>query len=343
MTSPRIGLVGAGLIGRKHLELVLRHALLDAVIDPDPAAEDLAGTAAARWFSDLDGYLAASRPDGLIVASPNGLHVAHGSAALNAGIPVLIEKPLADTLPGAAALADLSDATGVPVLVGHHRRHSTIARAAKAAIDGGRLGRIATVNAQFWLYKPDDYFDATWRTRAGGGPIFINLIHDIDLLRHFCGEIRQVQAVTRNALRGFEVEDTAAVLLEFEGGALGTVSISDSVAAPWSWELTAGENPAYPRTPMACYTIGGTDGSLSIPDLRLWHHPGEKSWWAPIKDTRLPVEERDPVEAQFLHFLDVIAGRAGPLVPAREGARTLAVLEAIREAAKTGSACPVAI
>lgn len=336
-SDKRIAVVGAGLIGHKHIQIVRDLAVLDAIIDPAPASRQTALENDTPWFADLEDYLSDHRPDGVIVASPNGLHLTHGTACLRAGIPALIEKPLADDAANAAILADLSRERGVSVLVGHHRRHSPLVKAAKAAIDAGRLGRLATVSAQFWLVKPDDYYDAAWRRQAGGGPTLINLIHDIDLLRHFCGEIVHVQATESNAIRGFEVEDTSAVILGFEGGALGTVSISDTVAAPWSWELTAGENPAYPQTPMACYMLGGTQGSLSIPDLRLWHHPGQNSWWAPIDDERLEATPLDPVEEQFRHFLDVIAGRAAPLVSADEGLANMAVLDAIKRAAKSGA------
>ena len=329
-------MVGAGLIGRKHIQIVRDLAVLDAVIDPVSAARQTAEENDTGWFEDLDEYLGENRPDGVIVASPNGLHLTHGTSCLNAGIPTLIEKPLADDAQNAAVLAALSRDRDVPVLVGHHRRHSPLVKAAKAAVESGRLGRIATVSAQFWLVKPDDYYDAVWRREIGGGPTLINLIHDIDLLRHFCGEIVHVQATESNAIRGFEVEDTSAVILGFEGGALGTVSISDTVAAPWSWELTAGENPVYPKTPMACYMLGGTEGSLSVPDLKLWHHPGQNSWWAPIENTQLEATPLDPVEEQFRHFLDVIAGDASPLVSADEGLANMAVLDAIKRAAKSG-------
>ena len=72
-------------------------------------------------------------------------------------------------------------------------------------------------------------------------------------------------------------QEIAALLLEFEGAALGTVSISDTVVAPWFWELTAGENPSYPKTSISCYAIGGTEASLSVPDLHLWRHLGVRS------------------------------------------------------------------
>ncbi len=137
-------------------------------------------------------------------------------------------------------------------------------------------------------------------------------------------------------MRGFDVEDTSAVILQFETGVLGTVSISDTVAAPWSWELTAGENPAYPKTDMSCYMLGGTHASLSVPDLNLWAHTGKRSWWEPIAAEQLPFEPADPVRAQFLHFLDIIENGAEPLVSASEGMKTLQVLDAIKAAARHG-------
>jgi predicted dehydrogenase len=83
--------------------------------------------------------------------------------------------------------------------------------------------------AGLWLLKkPDDYFNVAWRRERGGGPILINLVHDIDSLRFICGEIVEVQASTSNKVRGFGVEDTAALLLKFANGAIGTVTVSDA-------------------------------------------------------------------------------------------------------------------
>lgn len=330
---PRIAVVGAGLIGKKHVELVSDLADLSAVIDPTPAAQSLAESGGAAWFADLSDYLGRDRPDGVIIATPNQLHVEHGLACIEAGIPILIEKPIAGNTTGAEKLVSASEAAGVPILVGHHRRHNPLIKAAREAIKTGRLGDIVSVNAQFWLYKPDDYFSVDWRKSEGAGPVFINLIHDIDLVRHLCGEIVSVQAMDSRRARGHDVEDTAVILLEFDNGALGTISVSDTIVAPWSWEFASGENPAYPRTETSCYRIGGKEASLSIPDLTLWFQPGQRSWWEPIETIRLEYEARDPLPLQLRHFADVIRNGAEPLISGREGLQTLRVVEAIKHAA----------
>lgn len=252
---------------------------------------------------------------------------------MEAGIPVLVEKPIADTLHAAMRIEEVSKRTGVPVLVGHHRRHNPIVTRAVEAIHSGLLGEIIAVQGQFWLYKPDDYFDAQWRTRDGGGPILINFIHDIDLLRAFCGDIAEIQAMRSNRQRGHAVEDTAAILLRFESGALGTFTLSDTIAAPWSWEMTSGENPIYPHRPGSCYRIGGTKGSLSLPDLTFWQHKGPRSWWEAIEPQTLHTEPRseDAFTLQFKHFLDVIEG-APPKVSAAQGRASLEAVLAALEA-----------
>jgi predicted dehydrogenase len=339
-----LAVIGAGLIGRRHAELIgaAPEARLAAIVDPAPAGRELAKRLGAPWFPRFAEMLAAERPDGAVVATPNQLHVAHGLEAVAAGIPAIIEKPLADDVAGAERLVAAAEAARVPLLVGHHRRYNPIVRAAKAIVADGTLGRILAVHGHFWLLKPDDYFAAAWRRAPGAGPVFINLIHDIDLLRHLCGEIVSVQAAESNAARGFAVEDTAAILLRFAGGALGTVTVSDAVAAPWSWELTSGENATYPRQEAGCYRIGGTLGALSIPQLDLWRYPGKRGWWEPLARERLSAPPEDPLALQIRHFCEVIRGRAAPLVPAREGLAALRVIAAIKEAARTGAAATVA-
>ena len=77
-----------------------------------------------------------------------------------------------------------------------------------------------------------------------------------------------MHAMASNAVRGFEVEDTAVISLRFASGALGSLTLSDTAASPRSWEQTSGENPDFPRHPEEdCCFITGTQGSLALPEL----------------------------------------------------------------------------
>lgn len=344
MAPVKIAVMGAGLIGKRHAAHVRAEpgAVLSAIIDPAPAGKAFAEEIGVAWYPTFDALPVSQRPDGVIVATPNQLHVANGLELAAAGIPMLVEKPIADSVDGARKLVRAAEAEGVPLLVGHHRRHNPMIRKARETIDAGRLGRVLTLTGQFWLVKPDDYFDVDWRRQEGAGPILINLIHDIDLFRYLCGEIVGVQAQSSNAVRSNPAEETAVAILRFANGALGTVSASDTVVSPWSWELTTGENPAYPRQDQSCYQIGGTQGSLTIPALELWNHTDKRGWWEPLKRERIPFFPEDPLQAQIRHFCAVIRGEEEPLVSGREGLATLAVIEALKQAARSGGPVEVA-
>jgi len=334
-----LAVAGAGLIGKRHVTAIAEAgeaARLHTIVDPAPAARDYAASLGVPWFASLSDMFDAATPDGVILATPNAMHVDNALECVARGTPALVEKPISVDTTSARTLVEAAERTDVPILVGHHRRHNPLIAAAKAQIDSGAIGSIVAVHGMAWLYKPDDYFDVAWRREAGAGPVFINLIHDVDLLRHLCGEIVSVQALDSNAVRGNAVEDSAAILLRFESGALGTISVSDTVVAPWSWELTAKENPAYPPTAEACYVIGGTHGSLELPNLRLWSNPDKRGWWEAIDDAAIVVEAEDPLVRQIRHFTRVIRDGDPPLVSGREGLRTLAVIEAVKRAAATG-------
>ncbi|WP_428641640.1 Gfo/Idh/MocA family protein [Roseibium sp.] len=333
-----IAVAGAGLIGKRHIEAIeaARNADLAAIVDPAAPARVLAGQLGLAWYPDLEALFSAARPDGIILATPNQLHVANALECIGAGVPALVEKPLAADLAGAQRLADASETANVPLLVGHHRRHNPLIAAAKQKLSEKALGSIVTVHGMFWLMKPDDYFDVEWRRQAGAGPVLLNLIHDIDLLRHLVGEVVSVQAQASGFVRGYPVEESCAILLKFDNGALGTVSVTDTAVAPWSWELTAAENPAYPVTGQSCYYIGGTHGSLELPNMKLWYHPDKRSWWEPIAACRFPQAQGDPLVRQIEHFVGVLQGREAPLVSAREGLRSMEVIDAIQRSVQSG-------
>ena len=235
MSKLHIAVVGAGLIGKTHIDRALASSSVElvAIADPSPAAAELARSAGVACFADYRSLLKETRPQGVVVATPNSTHAQITVDCLEQGAAVLVEKPIADTLEDGQRICEASRAAGLPVLVGHQRRHNPIMRKAKAIVASGALGRPVTATVMCTWLKPRDYFDVAWRRQAGGGPILINLIHDIDLMRHLYGEIESVQAFASNGVGGFEVEDTAVVALRFRNGALGTVTVSDTTAAPW--------------------------------------------------------------------------------------------------------------
>lgn len=333
-----LAVVGAGRIGRRHIAAMAETGAADlaCIVDPDEAAHAYAVELGAAWFPSIEAMIAGGRPNGVILATPNQVHVENGLDCVAAGLPTLVEKPIAVDTSSARQLVAAAEAARVPLLVGHHRRHNPLIQAAKQTLVSGAIGTIIAVHAMFWLYKPDDYFDTEWRRKPGAGPVFLNLIHDVDLLRHLCGEIVSVQALESGAVRGNPVEESAAILVRFANGALGTITVSDTIVSPWSWELTAGEDPAYRQTDEACYLIGGTHGSLELPNARLWRNPGKRSWWEPVVPKSLRVAAEDPLVRQIRHFGRVIRGQEEPLVPGLEGLKTLRVIEAVKRSAHTG-------
>jgi len=227
-------------------------------------------------------------------------------------------------------------------MTGHHRQYSPIMAKAVEIVRNGRLGRLVAVVGTAMFYKPDKYFnDGPWRRQPGGGPILINLIHEIGNLRALCGEIAAVQAMASQSARGFPVEDTAAISLRFANGALGTFMLSDTAGSARSWEQTSQEDKNYSNYPDEdCYVVAGTDGSLAIPTMRLrtYANKADRSWYKPFRSETVEIERADPLQRQLENFCAVIRGEAEPVVTAREGVQNLRVIDAITRAARDGVA-----
>jgi len=337
----RIAVAGAGYIGLAHIAAAQASATctLSAIVDPAPRAAEVAAKASVPRYASLDELLRKDRPDGVVLATPNQLHVSQALQCVAAGMPILLEKPIADSVVEGGKLVSAVAERKAKVLIGHHRAHSPVMAKAKEVVDSGVLGRLVAVMGSAVFLKPDEYFEeAPWRRQPGGGPILINMIHEVHNLRMLCGEIVAVQAIASHAVRGFPVEDTVAISLQFAGGALGTFMLSDTAACARSWEQTSRENKAYASyDDEDCYVIAGTNGSLSIPTMRLktYARPEDRSWWKPFQLGRADVERADPIARQMEHFGAVIRGEAAPLVSARDGLANLRITEAIVRAAQS--------
>ncbi len=343
MQKLAIAVAGAGLIGRTHIALIRasRECALSAIVDPAPAAAEIARASGVPLHGSLAELFARQRPDGVILATPNGLHVPQALECIAAGVAALVEKPVADSVGEGMRLCEAAERTRAKLLVGHHRVHSPLLATACAIVRSGKLGRLVAVTGSAMFYKPESYFDeAPWRRQPGGGPILINLIHEIGNLRALCGEIDAVQALASSAIRGFPVEDTVAINLRFACGALGTFLLSDTAASARSWEQTSQENPRYATYPDEdCYVVAGTDGSLAVPTMRLKTYAlrEDRSWWKPFEASVAPIERYDPLARQLAHFCAVIRGETSPRVTARDGLANLRVTEAVAQAARTGT------
>jgi predicted dehydrogenase len=339
----RIAVAGAGYIGLAHADVLRASAActLSAFVDPSPHAARAAADAGVPLYRSLEELLEKDRPDGVVLATPNQLHVEHAMICIAARVPLLLEKPIAPTVAEAERLVKRVEDEEAKVLIGHHRAHSPIMAKAKEVVDSGVLGRLVAVMGSATFLKPDHYFDdAPWRREPGGGPILLNMIHEVHNLRMLCGEIVAVQAIASHATRRFPVEDTVSINLRFASGALGSFMLSDTAACPRSWEQTSQENKAYPTCEDEdCYVIAGTNGALSVPTMRLktYRRPEDRSWWKPFEAGRVAMVRDDPIKLQMEHFGALVRGEAKPLVSARDGLANLRVTEAIAEAAKRGS------
>ncbi|MBM1173052.1 Gfo/Idh/MocA family protein [Microvirga arabica] len=331
-------LSGPGLIGRQHAELLSNHPKchLGGVVAP-PSEPNLTFCQSLEvpLFKDIGEALTSDNFDGVIISSPNNFHAEQATVCVQNGIPALVEKPVTDTLESARDLADLSEQTGIPILVGHHRTYSTLLEAAEKFLRSVEFGRPVALQGSALFHKPTQYFlDGPWRTRMGGGPLLINLIHEIGIMRLLFGEIASVFADASNSVRGFEVEDTVAITLRFTSGALGSFLLSDVAASNKSWEMTSGENRKYPHYPASdCYHFAGSNGSLDFPSMRVRYYSGnlEPSWWSPFEEEELDFIPDDPLRRQLDHFVDVIHTNAMPKVSARDGYKNMLVVQAINK------------
>ena len=344
-----IAVAGAGLIGRRHIELIAASpsCALAAIVDPAPGAVmscAQCGCAVVRDDRRTVRTGASGRRDHRHAESAPRRQRArlHRGRRRGAG-----REARRTNGRGRLALVRGGGARDAKVLVGHHRAHSPILAKARAIVQQGTLGSLVAAMGSAMFYKPDHYFDeGPWRRQPGGGPILINMIHEIGNLRSLCGEIVAVQAFASNATRGFPVEDTVAINLRFANGALGTFLLSDTAASARSWEQTSQENKSYATYPDEdCYLIVGTSGSLAIPTMRLkvYDRKEDRSWWKPFRTSVAEVDRTDPLEHQLEHFCAVIRGEAQPLVTARDGLQNLRVTEAIALAARTGQPVPIEV
>jgi predicted dehydrogenase len=343
MGRVRLGLIGMGLIGTPHARTLQRveDCELAAVADVDEKYREATERLGATFYRDYEQMIRRESLQGVIIATPNHLHVPMGIVCAEHGLHLLVEKPIAPDLDEADRLVEAAKRNNVRILVGHQRRFNARVEKARDVVRGGELGKLVGATITWALLKPPQYFEGpfAWRKNKGGGPILINLIHEVDNLRYICGEIDEVFAVTSNKVRDFSVEDTAGVSFRFENGAVGTAFISDCTPSLSAYEATTGENPLIPHDFGNCYQFFGTEGSLLFPQLKklFYSEPAKLGWHYPITEQGVKVShEDDPYMKEFRHFAKVIRGEESPRISGEDGRRTLEVTLAIQKSGESG-------
>ena len=341
----RLAIVGTGGIGQLHARLAAEMASVDLVglSGLDDQANALAQQVGCPLFGDYRRLLEVD-PEAVIVATPNETHLEIASFFAQSGVDLLVEKPIAESLVAARQLCTAASDAGVQLLVGHHRRHHSLVKTAKAFVES-HLGQLVATNTLVTMRKPDSYYDVEWRRGKAAGPLLVNLIHEVDLLRAVCGEITHVQAVGSKIGRNFEFDDTAAMIFQFDSGAVGTLAISESTPSPWSWEASVSDGMGFHNAGQDHLKFIGTQASLSFPSLTAWRYEtttADPGWQSPLLASRLDQLHTNPYINQIEHLVELSRGNVEPLVSGEDGLRSLAVVDAVMIAAQSGQTINVA-
>jgi UDP-N-acetyl-2-amino-2-deoxyglucuronate dehydrogenase len=330
----RIGFVGCGRISRTHFDAIaaidgLRvAAVCDTVAD---RAREAGERLDVPWFTSHEKMLREADVDVLTVATPSGLHARHGVDAARAGKHVVIEKPMAITLAQADDIVRACDEAGVQLFVVKQNRLNPAVQLLRRAVDKGRFGRMFVVNTTVWWTRPQEYYaQAPWRGtwEFDGGAILNQASHYVDLLQWLAGPVESVMAKTATLARRIEAEDTGIAVLKFRSGALGSIQVT---------MLT------YPRNLEGSITLLGEKGTVKIGGTAV--NRVEEWSFADYDDDDKLIEAANTSppnvygfghQGYYRNVLAVLRGEAQADTDGRGGRKSLELILAIYESARTG-------
>lgn len=255
-----IGVVGAGMIGHMHAQVIVQlpNAVFAGCCDAGSGrGEALCQKFGGRRYADCHEMMADPAIDVITIATPSGLHLEPTLAAAKAGKHVLCEKPLEISLDRIDQMIAAHDAAGTYLGGIFQNRFTDDMHRLRIAIDHGRFGQItfASVHVPWW--RPQDYYDDTWRGTwmlDGGGALINQSIHMIDMLCDLMGPVSEVKALAGTLGHTIQAEDTAAAVVRFVNhNALGIIY---GTTASW---------PGRPRR----FEITGTRGTVVYTDDRI--------------------------------------------------------------------------
>ncbi|HEY6804955.1 MAG TPA: Gfo/Idh/MocA family oxidoreductase [Pyrinomonadaceae bacterium] len=283
-------------------------------------------------FVDLDAFLSHKPMDAVIIGSPSGLHAAEGIACARRGLHVLVEKPIDVTVEKADALISECERNNVKLAVCYQDRFAADSIRLKELITSGELGKLILVSGRVKWYRPPEYYsNSRWRGRLsldGGGALMNQGIHTVDLLLWLLGDVKSVYAKAVTALHAIESEDTVVATLEFANGAIGTLEAATSVY------------PGYDRR----IEITGSEGTIIFEHDRIisadLKRPISGGLETKPQDTNRssssPIVSDVSGHKRIIEdFVRAIQTGQRPRCDGYEGRRSVALVEAIYESART--------
>ncbi len=306
----RLGLIGGGGISGTHARAAKGISGVEIVAVHGANRDKVAALAREHGGSACESLEAffSTPMDIVAIGSPSGLHADQAIAAVRRGIHVLVEKPVDVTTAKIDALIGEADRAGVKVGVFFQERGIPEIAALKARIDAGGLGEPLFISGRLDWYRPPDYYAASrWRGRRsldGGGALMNQGIHTADLMLWLFGDAARVMGRTATRLHPIEVEDTATALIEFKNGAFGSL------------HATTAAFPGFPRR----LTVTGTKGSVE-------HEEPARA---------AAVADATPHQRVLDDFIRAVETNSAPACDAREGRRSVALVEAIYRSASSG-------
>lgn len=322
--------LGGGLKSRLIFREASEHFHFVALVDPTPAGDEGASEMNLPLYESLRDALNNHKIDGVIVCTTARETIAASRAAIECQIPMLVVPSKGTSLDASQDLVAEAKKVMVPLLVGNHRRFHPSVIAAKEFITSGGIGTVITAQSTSWFPKSEAKLgDIHWESRQGHLSILNDLIDDLDVLRYLLGEVIEISGVTTSLLRGGSVPSSLGGLLKFENDVICTVNASDEVVSQANWLLTAGETDKYSKTGQSCLWIGGSEGTLSIPDLAFWSYGDKDASW----ESRLGVKKIksdsavSAVIAELLDFECVIHDKKVPVCSGEDALISMRLIE----------------
>ncbi len=341
----RTGIVGCGKVAHLHAAALsgLPESELVGVADVAPdRAREFGARYDVRAYPNLESMISAGKIEAVAVCTPHPEHRAPAVRAAEAGIHVLVEKPLASSLADCDAMIEAAARHNVRLGVVSQRRLFEPVSRMKAAIDAGKIGAPVLGTVAMFSWRDENYYRSDpWRGKWGteGGGVLINQSpHHIDLLQWLMGPIDEISGYCANLNHPYiEVEDTALTMIRFRSGALGSVVVSLSQKPGLYTKIHVhGANGASvgAQTDSGATFIAGMTGIAEPPLNDVWTIPGEEHLLAVFeKQDRAAFRRIDPIThyhvQQDRDFLRAILEDRPPLASGEEGRKVVEIIAAI--------------